>query len=788
MGLRFIIEFHQGVFALLIFEIVVVVSLFYYHVLWSRRQQKRETWTNIRKEVEAYSLHIARHFLPSVRLERYRFRGLKKQQVELSIAFDELGLELPDGSRVLEGVSGEFVAGRMCAIMGPSGAGKTTFMNALCGKATYGRTTGRICINGEESDVGNFKSIIGFVPQDDTVYENLTVREQIRFSAELRNSMNTSSTVKYFITEDVLNVMQVDHIQNKIVGGVEARGISGGQRKRVNIGLELAANPSVLFLDEPTSGLDATSSLAIVHSLKQMAQLGMTSIMVIHQPRYSLFTLFDDVLLLGKGGKTVYLGPSLHAKEYFEERGFVMEANENPADWFMDVLCGEKPNLKINDFQPSMLFDWWEDNKHSVEISFGHQLSRCWTPHDDRSVLIRSLEEEWSQINTNSKGVMDENELQELLTLCKGTKPDMEVVRELMDRMAGRDAEAISKENFLNYFAGLQSVVASDRTSSFESANSDDEDAEGDHDLELCPCRCIPFHIGGQTKDVRETNRKLPGFFRQLRILCIQRIVHWWRNNRHRGIFLAVVAVAAVLLAVMDGVVCQDPLWAPDPYLNLHTCLALLTSVYCLGVFSGDRPLFWRESARGVNVLAFYLARVLTNTFDLLLQCYLFAALYYLLRQPNFMFLEYFVPFLLVSFASSGIGYVISTFLRPQHGPFVAALVSFVSCGLLGHPQKISSLEDGGLLEAIMNCLSITRWSVGMTFLKYADANDLSLSNPDPESQQAIQTYEEIYRTKPMWQGYGYWNTGIMFLSGMGFVLYVLGYVGLKVTNRDKQV
>merc|ERR1719419_1130466 len=157
---------------------------------------------------------------------------------------------------------------------------------------------------------------MGFVPQDDIVHENLTVGEQIGFSAQLRSSTGTSMKKIRLVTEDVLTVMQIDHIRDSIVGGVEQRGISGGQRKRVNIGLELAANPTVLFLDEPTSGLDATSSLTIVNSLKKMTRLGMTSIMVVHQPRYSLFTLFDDVLLLGKGGRTVFLGPSLGAKPF----------------------------------------------------------------------------------------------------------------------------------------------------------------------------------------------------------------------------------------------------------------------------------------------------------------------------------------------------------------------------------------------------------------------------------------------------------------------------------------
>merc|ERR1711972_1200462 len=120
---------------------------------------------------------------------------------KLSIGFDQLGLELADGSRVLDGVSGQFGAGRMCAIVGPSGAGKTTFMNVLCGKATYGKTTGHIYVNGEECDIGKYKSIIGFVPQDDIVHEGLTVREQIRFSAELRNPDKTSSRSKHHITE-----------------------------------------------------------------------------------------------------------------------------------------------------------------------------------------------------------------------------------------------------------------------------------------------------------------------------------------------------------------------------------------------------------------------------------------------------------------------------------------------------------------------------------------------------------------------------------------------------------
>merc|ERR1719436_1683243 len=124
---------------------------------------------------------------------------------------------------------------------------------------------------------------------------------------------------------------------------------------------------SQIFLDEPTSGLDSTSSLAVIYSLKKMCELGMNCIMVIHQPRYSLFTMFDDVLLLGKGGFTVYLGESHGAKGYFENLGFSMPVGENRADWFMDVISGEIPSNKIENFQPKMLFDAWDNHVNMRE-------------------------------------------------------------------------------------------------------------------------------------------------------------------------------------------------------------------------------------------------------------------------------------------------------------------------------------------------------------------------------------------------------------------------------------
>ena len=127
-------------------------------------------------------------------------------------------------------------------------------------------------------------------------------------------------------------------IRHQEIGDESKRGISGGQRKRVNIALEMVANPTVLFLDEPTSGLDSTSSMEVCKALRRIADIGLTVVTVIHQPRYEIFTAFHDVLLLAKGGRAVYLGPSDQALGYFASKGFTCPPRVNPPDFFMGQL------------------------------------------------------------------------------------------------------------------------------------------------------------------------------------------------------------------------------------------------------------------------------------------------------------------------------------------------------------------------------------------------------------------------------------------------------------------
>eukprot|EP00128_Syssomonas_multiformis_P010869 Colp12_sorted_trinity150504_noHs@28162 len=142
---------------------------------------------------------------------------------------------------------------------------------------------------------------------------------------------------RHTMVEDTLLMLGLARVRDSLIGNELVRGISGGQRKRVNVGIEVVADPKVIFLDEPTSGLDATSSLTVLQSLKELAVCRNTAVVaVIHQPRYDLFMLFDDLLLLGVGGVTVYNGPTKDVEPYFQSLGFVVPPKANPADFFID--------------------------------------------------------------------------------------------------------------------------------------------------------------------------------------------------------------------------------------------------------------------------------------------------------------------------------------------------------------------------------------------------------------------------------------------------------------------
>jgi len=298
---------------------------------------------------------------------RYIARLIKTKEVGLSFDFQGLEFEPKPGKKILHGVSGSIQSGSMWAVMGGSGAGKSTFFNVLMGKTRH--TGGSIMVNGHPKDMTKYKKLIGYVPQDDIVIPELTVRENILHSARVRLPMTWRDKDIQAYVDALISCIGLSHVQHSLVGDANKPVVSGGQRKRVSIGMELAAAPMCIFLDEPTSGLDATSASSIMRLLKAISKLGVTTITIIHQPREQIFNGFDNILLLGNGSE-IYAGPTIEAPKWFDSLGFTFPQRANPADVIMDIITGNgqeyRQDYGCSEVTVNRLVEQWRSKSHTI--------------------------------------------------------------------------------------------------------------------------------------------------------------------------------------------------------------------------------------------------------------------------------------------------------------------------------------------------------------------------------------------------------------------------------------
>ncbi|CAG2194902.1 ABCG2 [Mytilus edulis] len=244
---------------------------------------------------------------------------------------------------ILKGIHGVFMPG-MNAILGPTGCGKSTLLDVLAGRKEPLRVSGDLLFNGSPPPE-NFKCMVGYVVQDDVVMGGLTVRENFAFSAALRLPTHITKADIHEKIQNVISELGLKSCADTKVGNELCRGISGGERKRTNIGMELIISPHVLFLDEPTTGLDANTAHSVMQLLKSLSKNGTTVVFSIHQPRFSIFKLFDSLMLLSLG-ECVYHGPARESLDYFRSIGYIIEEHNNPPDFFLDVINGATVNIK----------------------------------------------------------------------------------------------------------------------------------------------------------------------------------------------------------------------------------------------------------------------------------------------------------------------------------------------------------------------------------------------------------------------------------------------------------
>ncbi|KAL6998280.1 ABC transporter G member 6 [Sarracenia purpurea var. burkii] len=276
---------------------------------------------------------------------------------------------------LLNDVSGEAREGEILAVLGASGSGKSTLIDALADRIAKESLKGTVTLNGEVLESKLLKVISAYVLQEDLLFPMLTVEETLMFSAEFRLPRSLSASKKKARVQALIDQLGLQNAAKTVIGDEEHRGVSGGERRRVSIGIDIIHDPIILFLDEPTSGLDSTSAFMVVKVLQRIARSGSIVIMSIHQPSYRILNLLDHMILLSRG-QTVFSGSPASLPEFFSDFGSPIPEKENKTEFALDLireLEGSPGGTKtIVDFNKSWLI---KKNHLHKNIENGDKLS-----------------------------------------------------------------------------------------------------------------------------------------------------------------------------------------------------------------------------------------------------------------------------------------------------------------------------------------------------------------------------------------------------------------------------
>lgn len=330
---------------------------------------------------------------------------------EVELAWSELSvISTKHKKRLLDNVSGQVRSG-FTAIMGPSGAGKSTLLNALACRMDKGAVLeGKARINGHAYSLSVLKRIASYVMQDDILSAHYTVEETLIYAAKLRLPCDTSAEERADRIEEAIEACKLVNCRHTLVGSPLRKGISGGERKRLCVAMELLTRPRLIFLDEPTSGLDSTTALSLCTLLRDLADTRRCTILcTIHQPSAKIFALFSGLFLL-QGGKVVFQGPPSSAVTFFAKAGFPCPPLTNPADHVMDVISPANVRADARDasfslvlqLQEPPIIEFPEGNEVELKLrermpwsrQYAILVSRCWKEQQRRwrTVVIQLMQ------------------------------------------------------------------------------------------------------------------------------------------------------------------------------------------------------------------------------------------------------------------------------------------------------------------------------------------------------------------------------------------------------------
>ncbi|XP_062119466.1 ABC transporter G family member STR2-like [Humulus lupulus] len=270
----------------------------------------------------------AANFTGGLEFSDLTYTVTKKKKVEGTWESQEVDL--------LHQIRGYAPKGSITAVMGPSGAGKSTLLDGLAGRIASGSLMGRVCLDGVVMNASMVKRTSAYIMQEDRLFPMLTVYETLMFAADFRLG-SISRTDKKQRVEKLIEQLGLTSARNTFIGDEGSRGVSGGERRRVSIGVDIIHGPSLLFLDEPTSGLDSTSAHSVIEKVHDIARSGSTVILTIHQPSSRIVLLLDHLIVLARG-QLMFQGPPKDVTGYLSRMGRKVPPGENSLEYLIDVI------------------------------------------------------------------------------------------------------------------------------------------------------------------------------------------------------------------------------------------------------------------------------------------------------------------------------------------------------------------------------------------------------------------------------------------------------------------
>lgn len=665
-----------------------------------------------------------------------------------------------------------FPCQRMSAIMGASGCGKSVTLDLMRGRVPKGAwVTGSVHVrmrDGERADlnledlerggggfeISKLQSFVGFVPQDDIVHGDLTVWENMLFSALIKLPA-LGRAERHRLVEAVVDALKLSKISGSLVGSVDRRGISGGQRKRVNVGVEMVGLPSVLVMDEPTSGLDATMTWEFLKVCKDLTELGLTVLCVIHQPRYTAYTMFDHVLLLTKYG-SVFCGSPCMSIAYFKHGlGEALDVNENPADVLIDLIGKRQEDMSrtwrtrgwrwvkecrqmypLLDDALRMDVRWTA----GVERVLSAALDRACGEDGDEGVCEEALmkglgvpvEETFAGRKDEKKKIGREELLRRARFVCETAwleraygniieRADLlegmimrHVFRTKEDegRHVRATAVAMRFGRRLMRRAGIETKSVAKR-----------EGWEGDKRVLLMVMNVkammhqreaggrMGWRQGGEEEDGAVEFFVLSAMrtWGQIPTVMRRKLLSLWRSPWPIQVLIPVVA--AFIIGGIHGAG-----WGlrgyPSNVVMAMACLGVLSAVTHVRTYAMDRAIVRRETDGPLSISAYTLSYASVDTIWLFLMPALFVVPYYHFMLPETSFWVIYCVGLMVCWWNSGMAYVVSALpLGLQWVNLIAVFVSVIFGAFIHGLSPTVSEVRGGVMEWVLG-ISYNRWAM----------------------------------------------------------------------------